>query len=93
MISCGRRGVVVKDKAFPWLLGGLCRVAVPHAAANQIGPAVAIDIHGGQADIGSIVLSDIMPHPIVRPAILKPVEPFGFGRASAGDEIEMAVAI
>ena len=88
--ACGLLG---EGDALEGRLAGLARVAIPHAAAHEVDPAVAVDVQGGQADVGPVIRPHVMPDPVVGPAVLEPVESLGPRDAAAADEVEVAVAV
>src|SRR5262249_42449649 len=74
-------------------LARLARVAIPHAAADEVDPAVAVDVQSGQADVGPVVRPHVVPDPVFGPAVLEPVESLGPRDAAAADEVEAPVAV
>lgn len=71
-------------------LPGVTGVAIPGGAGDLVNPAVAVHVEGRTADVGGSFLADQMAAPVVRGAVLEPIDR---ASAGAGDEVDVAVFI
>ncbi len=69
------------------------RVAIPHAAANQVHPAVMVDVQGGQSHVRLIIRAHQMFDPFVRSLILEPIELARVRLPAAEDEVQIPVPV
>ena len=86
-------GIGGEENSLERFARGLAGVSIPHAAANEIDPAVAIHVESGEAHVGLIICADDVLHPVRRAAELKPVKPIWFHAATTQHKVQIAIAI